>query len=144
MITSESPRQITGSADWKRHRAYLSELHPLATVASRRCRSEYPRATHRLGKVACGRCWERVIRADERVVVELGLPPEAVADPDLVDEVAVERACTGDPVRLTPVERRVAVARLLERGLTPSQAADRLGMSGSTVSAVVTDGEVAA
>ena len=76
--------------------------------------------------------------------MELGLPPEPVADPDLVDEVAVERACAGDPVRLTPVERRVAIARLLKRGLTPSQAAERLGMSGSTVSAVVADGGVAA
>ena len=129
----------------ERHRgAYLGELHPLALVAKHHCRSDHPQTTHRLGHVACGRCWERAIRADERVVVELGLSAEPVADPDLVDEVAVERACAGDPVRLTPAERRTAVARLLECGLTPSQSAARLGMSGSTMSAVVAESGVAA
>jgi len=123
----------------------LGRSHPLAAVAARLCESHLGSARRfGLGQVACGDCWEQAIRADERVVVELGLPPEPVADPNLVDEVAVERACAGDPVRLSPAERRVAAGRLLERGLTPSQAAARLSMSASTVSAVVAEGGVAA
>jgi len=123
---------------------YLGPLHPLADVARNRCRAEHPKTTHRLGGIGCGRCWERVIRADERVVVELGLPPELAVDPHLVDHVAVERACAGDPVRLTKAERRAAVGRLLASGLTSAQAAGRLGMSGARISAFLPDGEVAA
>jgi hypothetical protein len=125
---------------------YLGAPHPLAQVASGRCRSEHPTTMHRLGGVACGRCWERVIRDDERIVVELGLPAELITDPDLIDEVAVDRACRGNLVRLTKVERRAALARLLAEGLLPTQAGERLGMSGSAVLAVIAqlDGQVAA
>jgi hypothetical protein len=119
--------------------SYFGERHPLASVARCRCRSEHPRLTRRLGDIACGPCWEHAIRADERVVVELGLPAVLVADPDLVDEVAVERACRGESVRLTPAERRAAFARLLAEGMTPTQAGERLGMSGSAVSAVLAE-----
>lgn len=56
----------------------------------------------------------------------------------------MDRVCAGDRVRLTKAERRVAVARLLASGLTPAQAAERLGMSGSAISALLSDGEVAA
>ena len=123
----------------------LDRSHPLAVVAARHC-DAHPGHARRFGfgQVACGACWELAIRDDERVVVVFGLPRELVVDPLLVDDIAVERACHGDRVRLTKVERRAAVARLLEYGLTPSQAAARLGMSGSTMSAVVADGGVAA
>jgi hypothetical protein len=138
---TEQTQAGTHAATARRSRSsrvsYFGEHHPLASVARSRCRSEHPRLSRRLGDIACGPCWEHAIRTDERVVVELGLPPELVADPDLVDEVAVERACRGDSVRLTKVERRTAFARLLGDGLTPTQAGDRLGMSGSAVSAVL-------
>ncbi len=124
--------------------AYLGEAHPLASVARDRCRSVHPLTRRRVSGVACGRCWEFAIRADERVVVELDLPAEPVADPDLVDEVAVERAVDGEAVRLSKAERRAALLRLIDRGLLPSQAGDRLGMSGASVQAVLADGEVAA
>jgi len=123
----------------------LNAQHPLAAVAARLCTSHL--GAHRrfgLGGVACGSCWEEAIRADERVVIELGLPPRLVRDPALVDDVAVERACAGDPVRLTKAERRAAVGRLLASGLTSTQAAGRLGMSGSRISEFLPAGEVAA
>lgn len=124
--------------------AYLGEVHPLASVARDRCRLVHPLTRRRMSGVACGRCWEFAIRADERVVVELGLPAEPVSDPDLVDEVAVERACAGEAMRLSKAERRAALLRLVGRGLLPTQAGDRLGMSGAAVQAVLAEGEVAA
>lgn len=124
--------------------AYLGRRHPLGSVARDRCLSEHRLSTSRIGGVACGRCWEQAIRADERVVIELGLPPEPHADPDLVDEVAVDRACAGDSVRLTKAERRAAVTRLLASGLLPGQVSAQLGMSWSAISAFLPDDEVAA
>ena len=48
--------------------------HPLARVARRRCDSEHRLAGAALvGGVACGACWERTIRDDERIVVDSGL-----------------------------------------------------------------------
>ncbi|UJP39352.1 ParB/RepB/Spo0J family partition protein [Cellulomonas palmilytica] len=45
---------------------HLSETHRLAARARARCRKlEHPRGTW-LGDVACGSCWESVIRADEK------------------------------------------------------------------------------
>lgn len=61
--------------------------------------------------MACGRCWEAAIRADERVVVDHGLPPACPPDPSHVDEIAIERALAGAPVRLTPRERAVVAHR---------------------------------
>jgi hypothetical protein len=81
--------------------------------------------------VACGQCWERAVRDDERVVVEFGLSRELVRDPLLVDEVAVELACRGERVALTPVERRVAVARLAGRGVSRTRVAVLLRMGGT-------------
>ena len=50
----------------------------------------------------------------------------------IIDEVAVERALAGDvSVRLTPSERRVAVARSAGR-LTRQETMRRFGVSGST------------
>ncbi len=132
--------QTPGAAVPVRSRlAYLGEEHPLASVARDRCRLEHPRTRRRMGGVACGRCWEQAIRADERVVVELGLPAEPVADPELVDEVAVDRACAGEAVRLSKAERRAALLRLAGRGLSSAEAVALLAMRGSSA-----EGEVAA
>ena len=47
-------------------RMHLANLHPLAHLARNRCdRLGHPRGA-RVGAVACGECWEQVIRANER------------------------------------------------------------------------------
>lgn len=48
--------------------AYLSNRHPLSSRAHARCTSLGHKAnsTKSVGGVACGECWESVIRADER------------------------------------------------------------------------------
>ena len=47
-----------------------------------------------------------------------------------VDEVAVERFCAGDPPsRFAFVERRIAVGRLTERGLSAVEIAQLVGIS---------------
>lgn len=45
---------------------YLSNFHTLASTARHRCEIHKHPSGSRLGKVACGECWEAVIRADER------------------------------------------------------------------------------
>lgn len=52
---------------------------------------------------------------------------------DGLDEVAVERACRGDRVELTPAERLAAVTKLIGRGLTSNQTAERLHLTRRTV-----------
>lgn len=52
----------------------------------------------------------------------------APAEP-FVDEIAVERACAGDPVRLTRAERRAAVAALDRYGYTARVIGGRLGIT---------------
>lgn len=54
-----------------------------------------------------------------------------------IDEVAIERACAGELIRLTADERLEAVRRLLARGLLRSHIAQRLHTNGSTVNALV-------
>jgi hypothetical protein len=122
----------------RKGRGHLSSGHPLAEVARRHC------AAHRgtlgtagIGGIACGACWERAIRDDERVAVELGLPREAGPDPSYVDEVAVEAACEGRRTRLTPVERAEAIRRLDAAGLTATSIAHLLGMSDRDVRATL-------
>jgi len=111
----------------ERRGAVGSPSHPLAEVARRRCRDEHP---HRAAGavVACGECWERAIRDDERVCVEFGLPREIEPDPDYVDVVAVELAVAGHRQRLTPVEEAKAVAILLRRGWSDTRIAGWLGI----------------
>lgn len=50
-----------------------------------------------------------------------------------VDEIAVERACAGDPVVLTVAERAEAVRRLTERGMVAHEIAKRLRVAPRTV-----------
>jgi len=117
----------------RRQSAHLGPSHPLAEVASRHC----DHLAFRLGGVACGVCWERAIRDDERVVVEHGLSREVEPDPEFVDEIAVELACRGQRVVLTPVETRAAVVRLRSRQLLPDAIARRLHLSYAAVAALL-------
>jgi hypothetical protein len=83
--------------------------------------------------VACGECWERAIRDDERVVVLFGLPREIAPDPEYVDVVAVELAVAGHKPALTPPEEAKAVAILLRRGWSDTRIAEWLGIRASRV-----------
>jgi hypothetical protein len=66
------------------------------------------------------------IRDDERIAVLYDLPRELVPVPTHVDEIAVELACRGERVELTPVERAEAARRLAGKGLSTWQIAKRL------------------
>jgi hypothetical protein len=114
--------------------------HPLAEVATRHCNHPAPL----LGGVACGACWELAVRDDERLVVECGLPREIEPDPEYVDEIAVDLACRGERVELTPAEFRVAVRRLAARRLFPIEVARRLHCVYQAVVEVLESGAPAA
>lgn len=45
---------------------HLSIQHALASRARARCRKQHPKGAVKVGKTACGECWEAVIRADEQ------------------------------------------------------------------------------
>ncbi|GAA4522456.1 hypothetical protein GCM10023191_101700 [Actinoallomurus oryzae] len=49
---------------------YLAGTHPLAKKARKLCDARDHGMRRRIGKTACGQCWETVIRQDERVVIE--------------------------------------------------------------------------
>ena len=70
---------------------------------------------------------------ERRKAVAAERGPDAVRDPLLIDEVAVERACRGERVNLTRRERRAAVAKLTARGAGVGEIAEVLRMAGSTV-----------
>lgn len=57
----------------------------------------------------------------------------AVADGDVIDDIAVELASSGVQVRLTPLERREAVRRAYALKLSDQQIADRIGCTDATV-----------
>jgi hypothetical protein len=80
-----------------------------------------------------------VIRDDERCAVLFDLPRVWDVDPSYVDVVAVERACAGVHVRLTPAERRAAVQQLVDRGYSRTRIARRLRMSAASVATVLAD-----
>jgi len=105
----------------------LDLAHPLAGVAARRCGGRHARRVL-VGGVACRECWRRAVDDDRAVAVVFGLDPTPPAvDPDLVDEIAVELACRGARVGLTPVEFRVALDRLRGEGVGPAEIEQRLG-----------------
>lgn len=64
--------RAAGSAvqPWSWEPDYLAKTHPLAKKAARLCEAREHTARRRIGQVACGQCWETVIRADERVVIK--------------------------------------------------------------------------
>jgi hypothetical protein len=90
-----------------------------------------------IGGVACGACWERAIRDDERVAAEFGLSPDPSPDPMYVDEIAVELVCRGEQHGLTPVERVEVVRRLDAAGLSPGAIAARLSTSFEAVRTIL-------
>ena len=102
---------------------HLAAEHPLAGVAAQHCTEH---AAPLVGGVACGSCWERAIRDDERFVVESDLERETVAEPDLVDVIAVERACAGERIPLTDAELSAAIRRLRRAGWSKNAIAERL------------------
>lgn len=57
------------SADFTWEPDYLACTHPLARRARKLCDAREHTMRRRIGKTACGQCWESVIRQDERVVV---------------------------------------------------------------------------
>jgi hypothetical protein len=130
----ERPRGGDRAGIERREFAHLSRAHPLAEVAARHCagHTTRPRRAY-IGGVACGACWERAIRDDERVVVAFDLPPVLRPDPSYVDTVAVDLLCGGERVAVTPVERAEAVRRLYAAGLGAAAIAERLAMSYTTV-----------
>lgn len=114
-----------------RRQAHFEPAHPLAEIARRRCRelghhNEFKRA---VGLVACGECWEAVIRADERIVVECDLDDAEPVPADDIDEIAVELAMRGQHVVLSAAEQATAIRRLHDAGLTVHQTAARLRLA---------------
>ena len=96
---------------------HFRDTHPLAQVATARCTELHGRAPKNV--TACGACWEHVVRTDAVFAAEWGLPQEPPpADPDLIDDVAVTRACAGEPVTLTGPEMWAVVERLRTAGCT--------------------------
>jgi len=109
---------------------HFSSGHPLTDVARTRCEQVHAvPMSARIGRVACGACWEFVIRTDERVATEHGLPLLSGNDDLIVDEVAVARAMTGEPVRLTRAEKAEAVRLLAAKGQTVTAIGGLLRMS---------------
>lgn len=61
------------------------------------------------------------------------LDAETELDPDLVDEIAIERACDGHHVDLTRLERIEVIRRLHARGMSDAVIAERVGIAERTV-----------
>lgn len=76
---------------------------------------------HFVQAAATAKDWERATAWARRV-------PEPI-----VDEVAVARACHGEWIKLTRLERQAAVARLTLRGASSNEIARKLHMSGRSV-----------
>jgi len=125
--------EMSGRTKSSRRGAVGSPSHSLAEVARRRCRGLHQQRSAATA-VACGECWERAIRDDERVVVLFGLPREIESDPDYVDEIVVEQAIAGRRPRLVAAEEAVAVAVLTGRGWSDDRIARWLGIRLARVS----------
>jgi ParB/RepB/Spo0J family partition protein len=68
--TRKATRARAGSdADFTWEPDYLAATHPQARKARKLCDARAHTMRRRIGKTACGQCWESVIRQDERVVV---------------------------------------------------------------------------
>ncbi|WP_431897844.1 ParB/RepB/Spo0J family partition protein [Nonomuraea sp. bgisy101] len=59
-----------GRTDWTWEPDYLTHTHPLAKKAAKVCDTREHTGRRRLGDIACGQCWEYVIRADERLAAQ--------------------------------------------------------------------------
>ena len=74
--TRRAQRKRHGSpADYSWEPDFLSESHPLARRAKRLCEAREHTMRRRIGKTACGQCWETAIRADERTVIQAQAAP---------------------------------------------------------------------
>ncbi len=59
---------------------HFGARHPLARKAAAMCEGRQHTMRRRIGKVACGQCWETVIRRDEQLVTRIAaLEPELAA-----------------------------------------------------------------
>jgi hypothetical protein len=92
----------------------LNGSNPVASVAARLCRGRHEHSPS-WESVACPDCWEVALLADKEAATEAGLPEVCEADPDLIDEVAVERAVAGKRVELTVAEWQAAKRALMQR-----------------------------
>jgi hypothetical protein len=110
---------------------HFSRSHPLAQVASDRCEAVHGRRGPH--QQPCGPCWEHAVRTDALFAAEWDLPAELVAEPDLIDEIAVDRACGGGSVRLTVAELALVVEQLRRWGLTWDQIGRRIGRNGEAL-----------
>ncbi|MCH7230192.1 hypothetical protein L0U85_04840 [Glycomyces sp. L485] len=88
--------------------------HPVASAAARLCRSRHGHSPS-WEDVACPECWEATLLADKEAAAEAGLPEECPADPYLIDEVAVNRAVSGEAIELTVAEWQAAKRALMQR-----------------------------
>jgi hypothetical protein len=59
--------------------------------------------------------------------------PMVRPDDGIVDDIAIERACKGEPMPLTSAERLEAARLLLAQGIGPTEGAERLGLDHTTV-----------
>jgi ParB/RepB/Spo0J family partition protein len=77
--TRAASRSRAGQADRNKAMAltwepdYFTDRHPLARKARAMCDAREHNARRRLGRVACGECWETVIRRDEQLVAWAGM-----------------------------------------------------------------------
>lgn len=59
------PRRKPQAQPRRKPRPYWDATHPLAAAARELCTSRQHPVWEQLGKVACGRCWEDTVRADQ-------------------------------------------------------------------------------
>ena len=107
---------------------HLSRLHPLSVYAKVTCDLHgHDPSARRLGNVACGACWETIIRADERGNVAVVIT--SARDTADVDRVIIDQLQLRGGMAASPAERFEAFAALLGNGKDPEEAGRRLGYS---------------
>lgn len=106
--------------------------HPVAAVAARLCRGRHEHSPS-WESVACPDCWETALIADKEAAAAAELPEICIPDPDLIDEIAVERAVAGKPVELTVAEWQEAKRELMQRRQVSLQRARELLARNATV-----------
>ncbi|WFE45326.1 hypothetical protein [Verrucosispora sp. WMMD1129] len=121
---------------WRRRR-----YPDISAVRAQAIRDLYDRLSHipgtcqRTRDEATRNGWHGPLVWDDDTIDDPTAQPDlgnSSADDDLIDEIAVDLALTGQQVRLTRAERDRAIAVGLARGLTSAAIADRLHISGST------------
>lgn len=99
-------------------------------VVCQHCHQESPN----WGRGLCRACHRRLTRAGEldRYRPTLVRPAPACDQVDRFDWVVVERLLAGMAAKVHPAERDATVRELIRRGMPPTTAGIRCGMSGST------------